>query len=117
MALHLHTGQLGEDLAAEWLTAQGFRILHRNWRFGHVELDVVAEKLGCLHFVEVKTRRSDKFGYPEEAVTAGKLERLQRAGAAYLEQEPHWKRIQYDILSIRLIPKGAPEFFFIEDVS
>ncbi len=117
MAKHLETGRQGENLAAEWLQAQGFELLHRNWKYSYFELDVVAVKAGILHFIEIKTRTTDTYGYPEEGVTPKKMERLMSAGEQFLVQQPYWKRIQYDILSIRLHKHKAPEFFFIEDVS
>ena len=52
-----HTGRLGEETAARWLLDHGFTLLHRNWRQGHYELDIVAARKGTLHFIEVKTRR------------------------------------------------------------
>lgn len=117
MARHNETGRLGEDLAAEWLSAQGFELLHRNWKYSYFELDVVASKNEVLHFIEVKTRTSASFGHPEEGVTAKKLERLMNAGEEFLHQHPQWQRIQYDVLSIRLHKYKAPEFFFLEDVN
>lgn len=117
MAKHLETGKQGEELAAEWLLAQGFELLHRNWKYSYFELDIIATKEHVLHFIEVKTRTTDTYGYPEEGVTAKKLERLMNAGEEFLHQYPEWKRIQYDILSIRLHRYKAPEFFFLEDVS
>jgi putative endonuclease len=117
MATHIDTGKQGEDLAEAWLLAQGFEILHRNWKHSYFELDIIATREGVLHFVEVKTRTTDTYGYPEEGVTAKKMERLMNAGEEFLAQYPNWKRIQYDILSIRLHKYKAPEYFFIEDVS
>ncbi len=117
MAKHLETGKEGEEMAAEWLLGQGFTILHRNWKHSYFELDVIAEREGVLHFIEVKTRTTDTYGHPEEGVTAKKLERLMNAGEEFLNVYPVWERIQYDILSIRLYSNKAPEYFFIEDVS
>lgn len=117
MAKHLETGRQGEELAVEWLLAQGFVIMHRNWKYSYFELDVVASKNNILHFIEVKTRTNDTYGYPEEDVTTKKLERLMNAGEEFLYQNPEWERIQYDILSIRLHRYKAPEYFFLEDVS
>lgn len=117
MAKHLETGKQGEDMAAVWLATQGFDLLHRNWKHSYYELDVVASKEGVLHFIEVKTRTTDMYGHPEEGVTPKKLDRLMNAGEEFLHQYPEWKRIQYDILSIRLHKYKAPDYFFIEDVS
>jgi putative endonuclease len=117
MAKHLDTGRKGEVLAVEWLLAQGFEILHQNWKHSYFELDIIASKDNILHFIEVKTRTTDTYGHPEEGVTAKKLERLMNAGEEFLYQNSEWKRIQYNILSIRLHKYKAPEYFFIEDIS
>lgn len=117
MAKHLETGRQGEELAVEWLLAQGFAILHKNWKYSYFELDLIASRDNILHFIEVKTRTTDTYGHPEEGVTVKKLERLMNAGEEFLYQNPEWKRIQYDILSIRLHRYKAPEYFFLEDVS
>ena len=73
-------------------------------------------KSGGLHFVEVKTRRTQKFGYPEESVSRQKIRNLINAAEAYLYRYPQWQRIQFDILAIT-IPKNEPvEYFLLEDV-
>ena len=55
-----HTGRQGEEAAARWLLDHGFTLLHRNWRQGHYELDIVAARKGTLHFIEVKTPRRNR---------------------------------------------------------
>jgi putative endonuclease len=116
MAHHNLTGHTGEDLAAKYLSEKGYNILHRNWRHARWEVDIIADKNGILHFVEVKTRRSRKFGHPEEQVDDKKIQNLLNASEEYLYQNPQWKRIQFDILSITMLPGESAEFFFIEDV-
>lgn len=116
MAHHNHTGFLGEEMAAKYLLEKGFSILHRNWRHSHWEVDIIASLNNTLHFIEVKTRRTQKFGYPEEDVTEKKIINLINASEEYLYLNPEWKLIQFDVLSITLL-KGRPvEFFFIEDI-
>lgn len=116
MAHHNQTGIIGEQKAAEWLTKKGFHILHRNWRFSHWEVDIIASLEKTLHFIEIKTRRTQKFGHPEEDVTKKKIENLINASEEYLQLFPEWKRIQFDILSITLLKDQPEEYFFIEDV-
>lgn len=116
MARHISTGQLGEKMAIDFLKRGGFVILHQNWRFSHWEVDVIASKDNVLHFIEVKTRRNKKFGFPEEDVSDKKLNNLIDASEEYQFQYPGWKRIQFDILAINLHRSGEPDFFFIEDV-
>ena len=103
-------------MAADYLESKGYRILHRNRRFGRPEIDLIAEKQGSLHFIEVKTRKTKKFGHPEENVTSGKIERMLEAAELY-KAENHDKRpIQLDILSITIQPNGKTEYYLIEDV-
>lgn len=116
MALHNLTGKKGEALGADWVKARGFRILHRNWRCGHLEIDLIAEKGGKLHFIEIKTSRGTRFGYPEQRVSNEKLRRLLRAGTAFLALYPGWKKVEYDVLSIQLEHGRAATYYWIADV-
>jgi putative endonuclease len=113
---HHYTGKEGEALAIRYLQQNGFAILHCNWRFARYETDIIAEKAGILHFVEVKTRRTTTFGYPEESVSAKKLKHMLRCAAAYQGKYPGWKRIQFDVLSVSLQAGQPAAYFFIEDV-
>ncbi len=116
MAQHNRTGNSGEALAISYFTEKGYAILHQNWRHSHWEVDIIAEKDGILHFIEVKTRLTKKFGYPEDNVSIKKIQYLINAAEEYLYQHPEWQRIQFDILSISIL-KGEPvEYFLIEDV-
>ena len=115
MAHHLHTGRKGEALAAEWLGSKGYQVSHVNWRYSHYEIDIIAVKENLLHFIEVKTRQSTTFGYPEESVSRKKFLSLQLAAEEYLEQHQEWKHVQYDVLAIMLCGADV-EFFLIEDV-
>jgi putative endonuclease len=116
MARHNQTGIIGETLAKKYFEALGYGILHANWRWAPYEIDLIAYKSGVLHFIEVKTRRSNRFGHPEESIDRKKLENLMKAGAVFLTQHPEWTRIQYDVLAVMLSRHRAPEFFLIEDV-
>ncbi len=116
MADHNNTGTEGENLAADYLVKNGFTILHRNWRWGHLEVDAIACRNGKLHFIEVKTRRSNYYGYPEESVTRKKMKFLMKSADQYLHLNKQWKRIEFDILSIMMKDNAEPEYFFIEDV-
>jgi putative endonuclease len=111
-------GNRGEDLAAVFLMARGFRILARNWSCRLGEIDVIAEKDGVTHFVEVKTRRSQAYGNPEEAITRNKIQHLARAIQVYLQTSRTPPRdYQMDALAILAVPGEAPEYHFIENVS
>lgn len=84
MAHHNTTGFLGEQMALQYLLEKGFVILHQNWRHSHWEVDVIASFKDVLHFIEVKTRRTKKFGYPEEDVTKKKVTNLINASEEFL---------------------------------
>jgi putative endonuclease len=116
MAQHNLTGNTGEALAAVYLSGNGYNLLHQNWRHARWEVDIIAEKDGILHFVEVKTRRTKNFGHPEENVDRKKIQNLINAAEEYLYQQPQWKRIQFDILSITVLKDEPVEYFLIEDV-
>ena len=116
MASHNELGKDGEQMAADWLTTNGYTILHRNWRHKYYEIDIIATKGKLLHFVEVKARSSTKLGYPEDSVTKKKFKSLQRAADEFLFLNPGHKWIQFSILSITLFKDKAPEYFLIEDV-
>jgi putative endonuclease len=116
MATHNQLGKEGEEMAADYLVKKGYALLHRNWRYGQNEIDIIARKDAVLHFVEVKLRTTNKFGYPEESVTKQKIRFLMRAADQFLFLNPQYKNICFDILSITAPTDATPEFFFIEDV-
>lgn len=115
MTIHLETGKSGEAIAAGWLHENGYKLIAQNWRTGHYEVDIIAEKNTILHFVEVKTLTSSRFGYPEAKAGKAKIRNMIRAAEVYVQQHPHWKKIRFDILSITL-GNGDAQCYWIEDV-
>lgn len=116
MAKHIQTGKLGEQMGEVFFVEKGYRVLEKNWRHSHWEVDIIAEKNSVLHFVEIKTRRTKNYGLPEEKVGAKKIQNLINAAEQYLYLHPEWKRIQFDILSININKNGPADYFLIEDV-
>jgi putative endonuclease len=116
MASHNDTGKLGETLAVQYFLERGYEILHTNWRHSHWEVDIIASKEKMLHFIEVKTRRTQNFGHPEENIDSKKIKYLINASEEFLYQQPQWKRIQFDVLAITILKDKEPEYFLIEDV-
>lgn len=114
MAIHNEIGKQGENLAADWLEKNEYYILHRNFRFKHWEIDIIAVKDITLHFIEVKTRTSEAFGFPEDSVTPKKLHQLRIAATMYLRANPHYKWIQFDVIAILLQEKTT--ITLVEDV-
>ena len=111
-------GRLGEEAAAELLRGEGYQILHRNWRAGRYELDIVATKGEHICFVEVKTRRARGLTAPEDAFTPHKLKALARAADAYLHLyaaehlEPRFDLVAVEceggrVVAIRHIPDAG----------
>jgi putative endonuclease len=114
MAEHNVLGKAGEHLAAEFLRKKGYTILHRNWVFEKDELDIVCEKDNTLVFVEVKTRSTDYFGYPEDAVDERKREKLLRVVDAYIEDFDVENEIRIDIISV-IKTDTIEKIYHIED--
>lgn len=96
----LPLGALGEQIASRFLSAKGYKILEHNFRLPYGEIDIIAVDRKTLVFVEVKTRVGDRFGTPEEAITAGKLDKLTKAAYSY-----------------KLFHKGLPETLRIDAVT
>ncbi len=80
------TGRKGEDIACMFLMDNGHTILERNWRSGHLEIDIISYDNDGIHFVEVKTRRSPMQARPQECVTVTKQKRIASAAAKFLSQ-------------------------------
>lgn len=100
MAQHNLLGHSGEETAARYLMREGYTLHELNWRCGHLEIDIVAEWYGEIVFVEVKTRRDERFGAPEEAVGTAKQAHLVRAANAYLRIHRIDSPSRFDIIAI-----------------
>lgn len=99
-------GKAGEELAAKYLIAAGYRIVARNWRCAQGEIDVIAEHNGEIVFVEVKTRSGLAFGHPFEAITVAKLARLRRLARVWCTQAGgRFPRIRIDAIAV-IAPRG-----------
>ena len=107
MTVTKNTGILGENMAAEVLIQKGYLIRERNYRYKRSEIDIIAEKDGILVFIEVKTRKSIRFGFPEEFVSEKKAEMVITAAEQYI-YETEWKKdIRFDIVSIVMNENGS----------
>jgi putative endonuclease len=96
-------GKRGEDLAHRYLQALGYIVVARNYRNsgGSAEVDLIARDGETVVFVEVKTRATDRFGSPAEAVDAGKRRKIVRGAADYIHRTGgDWKRARFDIISV-----------------
>ncbi|AMS28090.1 hypothetical protein AEM51_06265 [Bacteroidetes bacterium UKL13-3] len=93
-------GQLGEDIAVKYLERKGYTILARNYRFGHVELDIISTYQNEVVFVEVKTRTSDGMAYPEKAVGKSKQRNIRLAAENFVEENQIILPARFDIIAI-----------------
>lgn len=98
-------GIAGEEMATNLLLQKGYRILERNWRCGHLEVDIIAETDDYLVIVEVKTRKSTAFGNPEIFVDRQKQRHLIRAAMYYAKFKCVTKEIRFDIISVIKTPE------------
>ena len=95
-------GQSGEDAAAAWYAAGGYRVLDRNWRVREGEIDLVVRNASTIAFCEVKTRRGDAFGLPAEAVTFRKQQRLRLLAGRWLaEHGSSGASLRFDVAEVR----------------
>lgn len=98
-------GNKGEDLACEYLVKNGYEIIERNRHFSKLcEIDIIAKFKNRVVFVEVKTRRSNAFGSPMEAITKTKYNNIKTGVMSYL-QENKIKNYQIDVIGITLEPE------------
>jgi putative endonuclease len=98
---HLSLGKSGEDIAVDFLKDNGYKIIARNYKIKLGEIDIIAEDKGTLCFVEVKTRSSDKFGLPVEAVKKAKQQQISRVALMYLKDKSLFdKKSRFDVVSI-----------------
>ena len=114
MAQHNQLGKQGEDAAVEFLQARGHRILARNYRFGRAEIDIVSTENNMVIFTEVKTRSTEYFGYPEEAVDKKKRTAMRKAAEEFMYQNKSDSPVRFDIISV-LNQNNKLEIFHIPD--
>ena len=115
MAEHIKTGQSGEDAALQYVVDLGYRVLAKNWRYKHLEVDIIAMDGPVLVFIEVKTRRSALYGSPHEAVSYQKQQKLDRAANLYISYIKHQGDIRFDIVSILIDATQRCQIEYIKD--
>ena len=96
-----NVGDIGEEFASQLLENSGFRIIARNYATKQGEIDIIAIKDGVIHFVEVKTRTGCQYGYPSDAVTKVKQDRIRKAAQQYLgSRRLTWNSVSFDVYEI-----------------
>ena len=111
-------GDVGEQFAADHLSARGVHIVERNWRCQLGEIDIIGIDADALVFYEVKTRRSARYGSPAEAVTPAKAARLRRLAVRWLSEHPHSaSEIRIDVLALTVPAHGETQVEHLRGVS
>lgn len=105
-------GRIGEDICCEYLRANGYEILGRNYKAGHGEIDIIAKKGLRLAFVEVKTRGGFRFGYACEAVNSKKQQRIKSAAKVFIMAYRDYDEISFDVCEVYT---GERRINYIED--
>jgi putative endonuclease len=109
-------GQSGEDLAIAHLARRGYRILERNYRNRLGEIDIIARHQGRIVFVEVKMRRTLRFGSPKWSVTPAKQRKISMVAIAYLKTRYTIDTpARFDVVSVLLQPDGQEQIEVIAD--
>lgn len=100
-AKNLRLGHEGEKKAAKFLQKKGYELIKRNYRTSGIEIDIIARKNNILCFVEVKTRKSENFGFPEEYVDFKKIKKLILGAKLFSTKKTYEKsKIRFDVISI-----------------
>ena len=114
MAQHNKLGQKGEDKAASYLLDQGYRLVARNYRFGHKEIDIIAWDDKVLVIVEVRTRDSDYHEHPRNSLTHAKINAIVHAAEAYIMQNELDCETRFDLIC--WLPKKNEEAWEMEHI-
>lgn len=107
-------GQRGEQLAAEYIQQQGYRLAEQNYRCRLGEIDLIAWDGRTLVFIEVKTKRHMQFGVPQSMVTRAKQQKIVRVAMVYV-QERHLRdmSLRFDVIAITALAGITPEILHI----
>jgi len=110
------TGNIGENIAAEYLQKQGYEIIERNWRYSREgEIDIIAIDKKTLVFIEVKTRKTTNFGHPLEAIDERKFYQIKHLAQAYISTlEKNYANYRIDAISIIL--SQPPEINHVKNI-
>ena len=100
MASHNQLGKEGEEYAIRYLQNKGYIIYARNWRYGKTEIDIIAGNADFIIFIEVKTRTSGQWGYPEEAVGDSKIRKIVDAADFYVKENDISLPVRFDVISL-----------------
>lgn len=105
-------GKEGEEIALKFLLKKGFRLLERNWRCGHLELDIIMEDENMLHIVEVRSRVYPVLIEPVETVDVVKQKKVIAAANGFVKRNRIKKEVVFDIVSVVFMPQGHTVEYF-----
>ena len=108
-------GNFGERIAVRYLRLHGYTVKERNWRSGHMEIDIIAANFKTLAFVEVKTRKYGTMTAPEEALTEQKARAMRRAASAYMAQHRCMLEPRFSLIAIEVVGDRVEALRFVED--
>lgn len=111
----LALGAWGEEQAVKYLKKNGLKIVERNFRTPVGEIDIIARERNVLVFIEVKTRRSEQFGTPQEAVGARKQRQIIRTAQWYLQQHRKDSQARFDVVAILCQSDGTAQVTHLVD--
>ena len=110
-------GDFGEDMAESYLKEKGFNIIERNFYIKGGEIDIICMDEDTLVFVEVKTRKSDKFGNPAEAIDRKKAEHMRCAAERYYDSHSLDCEVRFDVVEVfATLSGGVPELLEIRHI-
>ncbi len=108
-------GNVGELQAAEYLQSKGYKILHQQWKCPYGEIDLIAKDGQEIVFVEVKTRRAETSGYPEESVTEQKIRHLVSCAYNYLDRHGEDVPWRIDVIAIEF-DQSSPKILHLQAI-
>lgn len=114
-AAHLQAGKWGENVAEEYLVAKGYGIIDRDWRYGHRDIDIIAQDANGLVFVEVKTRSDQSVADPTVALNHDKLKNLRIVINYYLKYNAITIPWRFDVITVVGTIGSKPDITHIQD--
>jgi len=112
---HLYLGQSGEEAAVSFIKRNGYRIITKNYKSKLGEIDIIARDKGTICFIEVKSRKTDRYGLPQEAVSMDKQRHISRAALLFLKEKNLLnKKARFDVISI-IYNEGIPKLGLIKN--
>ncbi|MDA0208509.1 MAG: YraN family protein [bacterium] len=116
MHLRRKRGNEGERLAEQYLKKKRYTLLARQFFARSGEIDLIMQHASEIVFVEVKTRMTNAFGYPEESVTKAKIKKMYRAAEIYLRKHPTNLQPRFDLIAITLEGENGPDVRHFENI-